>query len=225
VTLEDGVVISAGQSYTKIWRVRNDGAGAWPEGCVFQFTEGDRLGAPDRIAVGSVAPGACAELVVELNIPETAEPRRHVGYWQMADPRGQRFGDRLWVDVTLTPKDVVPSVPAPVQVPAEPKKPEVIPAPAPVPAPLPLPEFVPVPVSVPAPVPVVVAESKKAATPVTPAVQVAARPQVEEVSEGEAEQLETLAGIGFVDSEFNLDLLRHNNHNLEAVLRILLGDH
>jgi len=195
VTLEDGTVIEIGKPFTKVWRVRNNGDVAWPADCTLRFTCGDRMSAPDTVPLASVAPGAVADLVVEVT---ATEPRRNVGFWQLSTQDGRLFGPRMWIDVTaVAPSDATQAPPPPPPAPAaeEPSAP-----------PPPEQQLQP---SQPAP-------EQQQPLPTASAIAF-------EATADEQKMLETLRGMGFTDTSLCLGLIRMNHGNLEAVLYALLG--
>lgn len=208
VTLEDGTSIELGKAFTKVWRMRNNGSVAWPADCVLRFTGGDRMGAPDTVPLASVAPGAAADLVVEIT---ATEPRRNVGFWQLSTRDGRLFGPRLWVDVTAAAQAQEAPAPAPAPVPAS----------VPAPAPAPMTTEAPVPAPAPAPATEVPSAPPAPVAPEQPSVTASAI--AFEATPAEQKMLETLRGMGFTDTSLNLGLIRMNRGNLEAVLYALLG--
>lgn len=99
VTIPDGEILESGQSFTKIWRVRNSGTCAWRTDLGefwWTFAEGNRMDGPDRVAVvGPVSPGGEVDVEVELTAP--AEAGQHQGVWKMFGPDGEPFGVAFWV--------------------------------------------------------------------------------------------------------------------------------
>ncbi|BGP46809.1 hypothetical protein JCM10450v2_002657 [Rhodotorula kratochvilovae] len=105
ITLLDGSVIPAGSEFHKVWAVRNNGTAAWPAGTRLVHVSGfssrlaGALNRPKSFDVSAVAPGEVAEVQCECKAPE--EAGRFMDFWRLAAPDGTRFGDRLWVDVTV----------------------------------------------------------------------------------------------------------------------------
>jgi len=99
--MPDGTTVQPSSVFVKTWRIRNDGAYSWPEGCSLVNAGGDALfvGEELRIPVGIVNPGEEADLSVTLTAPITSG--RHVGYFRLQDPEGNWFGQRLWSDVRV----------------------------------------------------------------------------------------------------------------------------
>jgi len=105
VTVEDGTNVNPGQSLVKIWKMRNESTVAWPENTRLAFVGGDKLANVEAVAVPAVEPGTEADIAVDLIAP--VKPGRYVGYWRLVAPDGSRFGQRVWVDITVIPEEVV----------------------------------------------------------------------------------------------------------------------
>lgn len=127
VTIPDGTKFLPSVPFTKVWRMGNDGAVAWPAGCTLRYDTGDQMsGVPREVPVVQV--GESSDIVVEMKAP--AKPGKYMSYWRLCDPNGAPFGHRVWVDLEVyepAPRVVAP--PAPVVAPAP-----AVPAP-PAPAP------------------------------------------------------------------------------------------
>jgi len=208
VTIEDGTVLPAEQAFTKIWKLRNEGSTAWPEGTRLTFVGGDKLANSESVPVTAIGAGAEIDVVVDMVTPSKAG--RYVSYWRLVQPDGVRFGQRLWTDIVVVPPEKeqpketqsvatpVPSAPVeqrdikmevetPVSTPS-PISPIFVPPVAPVPSVTPVP-----PVTVPVPV----------AGPVTP--------------------MQQLQDMGFSDTQRNAALLAKYDNNLILVLQELLS--
>lgn len=102
VTVEDGSSMNPGNRFIKIWRMRNEGSVAWPENTVLTFVGGDKLATQDTIVLPqAVAAGAEVEIAVDMIAPQ--RPGRYVSYWRLASPDGNRFGQRVWMDIVVLP--------------------------------------------------------------------------------------------------------------------------
>jgi hypothetical protein len=118
VTIPDGSILVAGTKFLKVWKLKNEGGEAWPNGCKLVFLGGDNLSAQENVPVESTPPGGEVNVAVEMTAP--ARPGRFSSYWRLEDPDGNRFGQRIWVDLFVAANSE--------------------PAPAPTPAPVPVPE-------------------------------------------------------------------------------------
>jgi len=105
VTVEDGTNVNPGQALVKIWKMRNESTVAWPENTRLAFVGGDKLATVEAVAVPAVEPGTEVDVAVDMVAP--IKPGRYVGYWRLVAPDGSRFGQRVWVDITVVPPEVV----------------------------------------------------------------------------------------------------------------------
>lgn len=100
VTLPDASPVQAGATAKKIWKVMNNGKGAWPRNSRLVCVGGDLLGTdPSGIIVPPVDPGLTVDLEVDIKVPVT--PGRYVSYWRLLTDRQERFGHRLWIDIVV----------------------------------------------------------------------------------------------------------------------------
>lgn len=116
VTIPGGTIVPTGAKFTKIWRVRNEGEAAWPEETHLTFVGGDRMASQEAVRVAALpAPGQEVDVVVDMVAPSA--PGRYTSYWKLAGPYGERFGQRIWADITVesSPEpSVAPSVDVPI---------------------------------------------------------------------------------------------------------------
>jgi hypothetical protein len=99
VTIPDNTPMTAGQTFTKTWKVKNAGSCAWDAGFKFAFTGGDAMGGSTYTVPSSVAAGA----VVDISVPMTAPNKTGTirGNWRMSTASGQFFGDEVYVQITI----------------------------------------------------------------------------------------------------------------------------
>lgn len=95
VTIPDGTAISPGKSFTKTWRVRNDGTCTWgPEGdglFALAFAGGSRLGGPSQVKLpDNVEPGNTLTVSVDLTAPTT--PGSYTSQWEFKLTDGSTIG-------------------------------------------------------------------------------------------------------------------------------------
>jgi hypothetical protein len=103
----DGSEVVAGTRFTKHWRMRNTGNTTWTRGgsYLWTFDGEERFGAPEQVLLADgeqVPPGAEKEWAVELVAP--GAPGSYQGYWRMDRFGVHRFGQRVWVAVTVIPR-------------------------------------------------------------------------------------------------------------------------
>jgi hypothetical protein len=99
VTIPDNTPMTAGQAFTKTWKVKNQGSCAWDAGFKFAFTGGDAMGGSTYTVPSAVAAGA----VVDISVPMTAPNKTGTirGNWRMSTASGQFFGDEVYVQITI----------------------------------------------------------------------------------------------------------------------------
>ncbi len=91
VSVPDGSVFSPGESFTKIWRLKNIGTCSWSPDTKLVFVSGERLNGPIAVSLpGYVAPGQTVDVAVSLTAPE--ENGHYVGYWMLRSSDGTLFG-------------------------------------------------------------------------------------------------------------------------------------
>lgn len=99
VTVPDGTVFAPGQTFNKIWRVRNTGTCAWGPDDQFTFVTGEALTANAAIAVPATAAGATADLLVAMTAPTT--PGNYSGQWRLKNRSGGVYGSTYDVRITV----------------------------------------------------------------------------------------------------------------------------
>ncbi len=92
VTIPDGTDMDPGESFTKIWRLKNGGSCTWTSGYDLVFVSGDNMSAPAAVQVtgGSVPPGAEIDVAVDLVAPN--DPGVYRGYFKLRNSEGVLFG-------------------------------------------------------------------------------------------------------------------------------------
>lgn len=99
VTVPDGTVFAAGQTFDKVWRVRNSGTCAWGAGYQLVFVSGTAMTTNTVVSVPATAPGASVDLKVPMTAPTTAG--NYTGVWQLRAPNGTFFGARVVVVINV----------------------------------------------------------------------------------------------------------------------------
>ena len=113
VTIPDGTKLKNGETFTKTWRIRNDGTCDWPEDTVLVFTQGSKLGTPDTVQVGKVVTGTRVDISVQLTSPD--QYGNYTGIWQLHSSEGN-FGTLMSAVIQAgepPPGSVVAAAPAP----------------------------------------------------------------------------------------------------------------
>ncbi|ELR24861.1 PB1 domain containing protein [Acanthamoeba castellanii str. Neff] len=121
VSIDDGTVLSPNTPFVKVWRLRNDGERAWPEGTTLTHVFGPRLSDVQSVSVPALPAGE--EVDVAVNMVSPADAGHYVSNWRLTGPRGYKFGHRVWADITVQPATTVTnSVPAAAEQPQEESK-------------------------------------------------------------------------------------------------------
>jgi polar amino acid transport system substrate-binding protein len=110
-------VIPPGTPFQKGWRIRNTGTCTWNTSYILRYAYGNQPassmgGAPTPIS-GQVPPGAEYDLYVNLVSP--LYPGTYQGVWQLHNPAGAAFGDRIWVGITVPVTNPATPTPPPAQ--------------------------------------------------------------------------------------------------------------
>jgi hypothetical protein len=109
VTVPDGTTFSAGDTFTKTWKLKNIGSCTWTNAYVLAFEGGDKLGGPNvQPLTGAVAQGQGVNISVDLTAPSSGGPYR--GYWQLRNNDGEVIpivngyqGHSFYVDIRVSP--------------------------------------------------------------------------------------------------------------------------
>ena len=99
VSIPDNTPVTAGQSFTKTWKVKNSGSCAWDAGFKFAFTGGDAMGGTTYTVPSSITAGAVTDISVAMVAPNKTGTIR--GNWRMSTASGQFFGDEVYVQVVI----------------------------------------------------------------------------------------------------------------------------
>jgi len=202
VSISDGTFMEPEQNFVKIWKMRNEGITAWEEGTRLAFVGGDKLSAIEFVSVPAVNAGDEIDISVDMVSPSRAG--RYIGYWRLSSPDGTRFGQRVWVDVVVSPSaSTSPSAPA-------------------VASPSPLPTSVVQSNSVTAVVPAKDVMEVETQPKVAPAV--VATPPAPAEEEPVSTEVQQLMDMGFTNKALNRQLLEANRNDIFKVVQILLNN-
>mmetsp|Transcript_132917 Transcript_132917/g.187811 ORF Transcript_132917/g.187811 Transcript_132917/m.187811 type:complete len:532 (-) Transcript_132917:8-1603(-) len=101
-SIPDGTILEPGQHFTKVWRMRNVGAEAWPVDTRLMLVgkQSDPLGSDSVVPIAETVP---AGTEIDLAVPMVApnEPGRYLAYWRLADSNERKFGQRVWVEIVV----------------------------------------------------------------------------------------------------------------------------
>jgi hypothetical protein len=97
--VKDGTVMAPGNAFTKTWRMKNTGTSTWGDGYRLLRVEGHSLGAPASVPVPACAPGKTVDISVPFIAPP--DPQDYTSMWQLVNPQGQRFGQKVWTQIRV----------------------------------------------------------------------------------------------------------------------------
>jgi hypothetical protein len=99
LTVPDGMEFSPGEEITKRWLVRNEGSCNWNRSYSLQLISGLSLGAGK---IQELYPARqSTEAVVEIKFTAPSNPGRYNSWWQAYDPDGNRFGDPIFMEISV----------------------------------------------------------------------------------------------------------------------------
>ena len=111
VTVPDGSRVDPGDSFSKIWRLRNSGNCTWTRDYDLVFYSGDRMSGYYVVPMrGEVEPGEIVDLSVDLVAPRSVGTYR--GYWMLRNAATYVFGigedgnTPFWVKILIDPEIV-----------------------------------------------------------------------------------------------------------------------
>ena len=91
VSIPDGTVLAPGETFTKVWRLKNRGTCTWTSDYMLVFSSGSQMGAKTVVSFpGNVAPGQTVDVAVILTAPSV--PGSYSGYWMLRNSSGALFG-------------------------------------------------------------------------------------------------------------------------------------
>lgn len=91
VTIPDGTKVAPGETFTKVWRLKNRGTCTWTADYMLVFVRGDQMGGTTAVHLpGNVAPGQTVDVSVTLIAPD--KRGGYVGYWMLRNPSGALVG-------------------------------------------------------------------------------------------------------------------------------------
>src|SRR5574340_860590 len=111
VTIPDGTKVAAGSSFTKTWKFKNTGTCPW-QGYSLNFSNGDRMGAPDSAPVQGTAAGEFVNISVNLVAP--SQDGSYTGFFELQDQSGEvvpiGLENTFWVKIVVGAGGVDPGV-------------------------------------------------------------------------------------------------------------------
>ena len=99
VTIPDGSEMVPGQTFTKTWKIKNDGACAWGSGYGLVYAYGEKMSGKPQALATLVQIGEDAQVSVELKAPDKAG--EYTSAWQMTNAKGIPFGKALYLKIVV----------------------------------------------------------------------------------------------------------------------------
>jgi hypothetical protein len=91
VSIPDSTILAPGETFTKVWRLKNRGTCTWTSDYMLVFSSGSQMGGKTVVTFpGNVAPGQTVDVSVLLTAPST--PGSYSGYWMLRNSSGALFG-------------------------------------------------------------------------------------------------------------------------------------
>jgi polar amino acid transport system substrate-binding protein len=111
-------IMLPGQAFTKGWRIKNTGTCTWNSSYFLAYAYGNNpassMGGQNTPIIGSVPPGAQYDIYVNLVAP--LQPGIYQGFWNLVNPAGSAFGQKIWVGIQVIPNPT--ATPRPTQTPS-----------------------------------------------------------------------------------------------------------
>ncbi len=102
VTVPDNTRLTAGEKFTKSWKLQNTGSCTWT-GYAVAFVSGDRLGAPDLVPVPKTEVSSPVEVSVDLVAP--SEEGAYTGNFELRNAEGESIPlgtePTFWVKIVV----------------------------------------------------------------------------------------------------------------------------
>jgi hypothetical protein len=115
-------VLNPGQPFTKGWRIQNSGTCNWKIGYTLVYVSGNvpaaQMGGQPIPVTTEVKPGETFDFNVNLIAP--IYPGTYQGFWQMQNLAARKFGETVWVGIT------VPGAPTPTPAPTQTPLPGIV---------------------------------------------------------------------------------------------------
>lgn len=103
VTVPDNTNLKQGETFNKVWRVKNTGTCTWTDQYTLTFYDGDQMGAPESLPLGVTKPGDTLDIAVDMTAPDKDAIYR--ADFEMHNSTGIAMkidqNTKLWVVVTV----------------------------------------------------------------------------------------------------------------------------
>lgn len=97
------LVVVPNEVFKHTWKIKNTGDSAWPQGVVLKSVGGDDIkGSGTRVTLLELGPGETIDVPLTFTAP--SQEGRFISYWRLSH-NDKKFGDRMWVDMTVQKHD------------------------------------------------------------------------------------------------------------------------
>ena len=98
-TIPAGTVLKPRETFTKAWKVENNGTCDWVYSHHLVFVSGDSMAGESTRLGKVIPPKKWTRISVDLEAPK--QEGTYTGYWRFADPDGNLFGSTLTVSIIV----------------------------------------------------------------------------------------------------------------------------
>jgi next-to-BRCA1 protein 1 len=91
--------VTPGEEVTKRWLIRNEGSCNWNRSYSIQLISGLSLGAGKEKQLYPARQST--EAVIEIVFTAPSNPGNYNSWWQAYDPDGNRFGDPIFMEISV----------------------------------------------------------------------------------------------------------------------------
>lgn len=107
ITIPDGTEMMPGQTFTKVWRISNEGTCTWTSGYQILYYGGEIMSTETAYALTDtdIAPGESLDISIEMTAPSTEGS--YTMWWIMRNADGENFGvdasgGAIYVQITVS---------------------------------------------------------------------------------------------------------------------------
>ena len=105
ISIPDNTVMSPGATFTKTWRIQNDGKCTWSKDYALVFDSGDEMDAPVSIPLNNEVPSGQA-IDISVNLKAPGSPDTYRANFKIKNAAGEIFGvgdesDPFWVIIDV----------------------------------------------------------------------------------------------------------------------------
>lgn len=101
LTIPDGTQVSPGQQLDKRWQVENSGTCNWDERYSIRLISGPNLSAAEIQPLYPARSGS--QVIIRMRFTAPVEPGNYQSAWQAHDPKGQPFGEPVFIQIVVKP--------------------------------------------------------------------------------------------------------------------------